>query len=149
MTRSVLLIVITALFSFAPAPALHGLASQDTPTARRTTERDSVLQRERFVYPSDDRNPFRPLGPDAGPAFEDLDLLGIIFAGSSGSVATLIDRASGERYRVRRGDTIGSARVVEIQPDALVFQVTEFGVTRSETLRMKGRAEEPGRSRSR
>jgi hypothetical protein len=68
--------------------------------------------------------------------------MGIIFGGSAGSVATVIDRATEKRYRVRRGDTIGPARVVEIRPDAVVFQVTEFGVTRSETLRIRRGEEE-------
>ncbi len=40
---------------------------------------------------------------------------------------------------MRRGDPIGNARVVEIQPDALVLEVTEFGVTRMETLALRER----------
>jgi hypothetical protein len=56
----------------------------------------------------------------------------------------LIDGVTGKRHRVRRGDVVGNARVVEIRPDAVVFQVTEFGVTRSETLRIRREEEEQG-----
>jgi len=69
---------------------------------------------------------------------------GVIFSGAYGSVATLVDRATEKRYRVRRGDVVGNARVVEIQPEAVVLQVTQFGVTRSETLRIRKEEEEQG-----
>ncbi len=139
-------ILVSALASLVAAPSPEPPAAQDSATVGQTSEQQAVYRREKFVYPSDNRrNPFVSLiGPDVdtGPIFEDLDLMGIIFGGSAGSVATVIDRATEKRYRVRRGDTIGSARVVEIRPDAVVFQVTEFGVTRSETLRIRRGEEE-------
>jgi hypothetical protein len=141
------LILFSALAGLAVGPSPGPPAVQDSTTAGQQSEQQAVYRREKFVYPSDNRrNPFVSLiGPDvdSGPIFEDLDLMGIIFGGSAGSVATVIDRATEKRYRVRRGDTIGSARVVEIRPDAVVFQVSEFGVTRSETLRIR-RGEEEG-----
>jgi hypothetical protein len=140
------MILVTALASLAAGPAPDRDTVQDTVTARQTSGQEAIYRREKFVYPSDNRrNPFVSLiGPDvdSGPIFDDLDLMGVIFGGSAGSVATVIDRASDRRYRVRRGDLIGSARVVEIRPDAVVFQVTEFGVTRSETLRIRRGEEE-------
>jgi hypothetical protein len=122
----------------APNPAPGASPGDDAVIDRQASEQHAVYRRERFVYPPDGRrNPFEPLiqeGRGARPIFENLDLVGIIFGGSAGSVATVIDRASEKRYRVRRGDVVGDARVVEIRPDAVVFRVTEFGVTRSETL---------------
>ncbi|UCC73390.1 MAG: hypothetical protein JSV86_02150 [Gemmatimonadota bacterium] len=138
--------LVTALVSLAAGPTPEPYAVQDTATARQAPDQGAVYRREKFVYPSDNRrNPFVSLiGPDVdtGPIFDDLDLMGIIFGGSVGSVATVIDRATDKRYRVRRGDVVGNARVVEIRPDAVVFQVTEFGVTRSETLRIRRGEEE-------
>lgn len=140
------MIFVLALASLSAGPSPDPPAVQDSATAGQTSEQQAVYRREKFVYPSDNRaNPFVSLiGPDvdSGPIFDDLDLMGIIFGGSAGSVATVIDRATEKRYRVRRGDLIGSARVVEIRPDAVVFQVTEFGVTRSETLRIRRGEEE-------
>jgi Tfp pilus assembly protein PilP len=143
---STALILVTALAGLAAGTPPTRLIAQDTAQAsRQATVGEAIYRRERFVYPTDNRrNPFLSLltVEDAGPQFENLDLLGIIYGGSYGSVATLIDRATDRRYRVRRGDFAGNARVVEIRPDAVVFQVTQFGVTRSETLRIKKEEEE-------
>ncbi|MGD8698316.1 MAG: hypothetical protein PVJ43_03435 [Gemmatimonadales bacterium] len=134
----------------APGVSQQPSAAQDTSQARAPAAADpqaTVYRRERFVYPTDNRrNPFLSLldVEDVGPQFENLDLVGVIFGGAYGSVATLIDRATEKRYRVRRGDVVGNARVVEIQPDAVVLQVTQFGVTRSETLRIRKEQEEQG-----
>ena len=140
------LILATAFSSLGVGSAPGPLVPQDTTRAAPQAEqRDLIYRREKFVYPADNRrNPFVSLLTldDAGPQFENLDLVGIIFGGSHGSVATLIDRATEKRYRLRRGDSAGNARVVEIRPDAVVFQVTQFGVTRSETLRIRKEGEE-------
>ncbi len=141
----ILVTVFAGLTSGSPPSAPAGQDTTAAPQATATAQ--SVYRREKFVYPTDNRrNPFVSLleADDAGPQFTDLDLVGVIFGGSAGSVATLIDRATEKRYRVRRGDSVGSARVVEIRPDAVVFQVTEFGLTRSETLRIRREEEEQG-----
>ena len=143
---SAALMLLTAVASLAAGPPASVTVVQDTAQAsRQTSQGEAIYRREKFVYPTDSRrNPFVSLltVDDAGPQFENLDLVGIIYGGSYGSVATLIDRATDRRYRVRRGDVAGSARVVEIRPDAVVFQVTQFGVTRSETLRIRREEEE-------
>ncbi len=144
---SAALILLTALAGLRVEPAVPA-AIQDTVSgqpAAQAQRTEAIYRRERFVYPTDNRrNPFVSLLnlEDAGPQFENLDLVGIIFGGSAGSVATLIDNATDRRYRVRRGDAVGNARVVEIRPDAVVFQVTQFGVTRSETLRIRKEEEQ-------
>ena len=142
-------ILLTALTGLSMGPSLMAQTPQDTARAQPATvdAQDAIYRREVFVYPtSGRRNPFVSLLTldDAGPQFENLDLVGIIFGGSAGSVAALVDRATDKRYRVRRGDIIGDSRVVEIRPDAVVFQVTEFGLTRSETLRIRKEEEEQG-----
>ena len=133
---SAALILVTAIVSLAPAESLTPLAIQDTTQAQPAPPAEQeVYRRETFVYPTDNRrNPFIDLAgeSESGPRFENLDLTGIIFGGSAGSVASLVDRATERRYRVRRGDIVGDARVVEIRPDEVVFQVTQFGVTRSD-----------------
>jgi hypothetical protein len=139
---SAALILLTAVAGLAAPPAVQDTA----PAARRPTGvSETVYRRERFVYPSNGRrDPFLSLLKleDAGPQFENLDLVGIVYGGAQGSVATLIDRATSKRYRVRRGDIAGNARVVEIRPAEVVFQVTQFGVTRSETLRIRKEEEQ-------
>ncbi|UCC49486.1 MAG: hypothetical protein JSV41_04780 [Gemmatimonadota bacterium] len=142
------LILVTACASLGLGAAPDPVALQDTTRATgQAGQSDVIYRREKFVYPTDNRrDPFISLLTleDAGPQFENLDLVGIIFGGSHGSVATLIDRATNKRFRLRRGDSAGNARVVEIRPDAVVFQVSQFGVTRSETLRIRREEEEQG-----
>lgn len=143
-------VVLSAVLAGALAGVEPDPAPQDTGLSEpvlQTGAPDVIYRRERFVYPaSDRRNPFISLlqSEDAGPEFENLDLVGVIFGGSAGSVATLIDRATDKRHRVRRGDVVGNSRVVEIRPDAVVFQVNRFGVTSSETLRIRREEEEQG-----
>lgn len=152
---SVALILVTVIGGAIPAaePSLaagmhDNPAVQDTSRAQAgAAHQQRVYRRETFVYPVENRtNPFLSLldVEDVGPQFENLDLVGVIYGGSYGSVATLIDRATEKRYRVRRGDVVGNARVVEIQPAAIVLQVTQFGVTRSETLQIRKEQEERG-----
>lgn len=147
---STTLILLASILNLAATQASVSSArkSASAPATVSAAVQDNVIyRRERFVYPTDNRrNPFLSLLTieDAGPQFEDLDLVGIIFGGSMGSVATLIDRATDKRYRVRLGDAIGNANVIEIQADAVVFTVTSFGVTRSETLRIRKEEEEQG-----
>lgn len=143
---STALIFAAALAGAAPV----AVVTQDTtvtPPAAQIAAPDAVYRRERFVYPtSNRRNPFMSLldSEESGPEFDNLDLVGVIFGGSAGSVATLIDRATEKRHRVRRGDVVGNARVVEIRPDAVVFQVSRFGMTNSETLRIRKEEEGQG-----
>ncbi len=140
--------LLTILISLANPPAVTThVQDEEQSSAGQVAPAELIYRREKFVYPTDSRrNPFVSLLTltDAGPQFEDLDLVGVIFGGSVGSVATLIDRATDKRYRVRRGDSVGNANVVEIRPDAVVFRVTQFGITRSETLSIRKEGEEQG-----
>ncbi len=93
-----------------------------------------------FTYPSlGRRDPFRPLnaGEQIGPLFEDLQLSGVLFNPTIGSVATVTDQKTGRRYRVREGDVLGDIRVVVIRADEVDFVITSFGISRRETLKVK------------
>lgn len=98
----------------------------------------ALYWREEFVYPVQGRrNPFENLAASGlGPDFADLDLVGIIYRPGE-AVATLLDRAANKRYRVRRGDMVGNAEILEIRSGEVVFNVTVFGVSRVERLRVK------------
>lgn len=99
-----------------------------------------IYEREVFTYPAiERRSPFQPplLEPRAGPRFGDLALSGILYDHGLGSVATLTDRKTGRRYRVREHDMLGEIRVVRIRPAAVDFAITSFGVRREETLRVR------------
>lgn len=106
-----------------------------------------LLTREVFEYPgAGRRDPFKPLdaGDELGPRFEDLELRGIIYSSEAGSVIVLVDRSTQRRYRVWEGDVLGDAELLDVTPDAAVFMVTVFGVSRQETLRLKNMDKEQG-----
>jgi hypothetical protein len=83
--------------------------------------------------------PFRPLTAfnTGGPRFEDLELTGIVYNRDVGSVVVVADRTNSRRYRLREGERVGTARVLEIRPGEVVFAITTFGVSRQAILRAK------------
>jgi hypothetical protein len=105
------------------------------------------IGRETFYYPGGQRrDPFEPLsaGDELGPRFEDLNLSGIVYSPSTGSIAVLTDKATGKRYRVWEGDLIGGAKLVRVRASEVDFVVTAYGVSRQETLRLKSQDKEQG-----
>lgn len=123
-------------------------SARRTPPQTRTQAEPSAATlywREEFVYPVEGRrNPFENLAESGlGPDFTDLDLVGIIYRPGA-AVATLVDRSAKKRYRVRRGDLVGNAEVIEIRSGEVVFNVTVFGVSRVERLRVKKEKETEG-----
>lgn len=147
-TLAVLLAVASPVHASAQQPA-KAAAAKDSATAKSAASSataDSVLQyrREVFQYPSGIKNPFTPVtaGEKLGPRFEDLELSGIIYNEQLGSVAVLVDRTTGKRYRVHEGERVGQARVARIRPDEVSFVVSGFGQSRTEVLRVKKQQKE-------
>lgn len=154
--------MLLAILAALPTPARGQARSQPPPQppARQapaqpppgdTTE--LVFGREVFSYPEiPRRDPFRPLvgGEGAGPRFEDLRLLGIIYSQDPGRSVALFAQVAAQgggaqarprSYPARRGDVIGNMRVLEIHPDRVVVQVEEFGLFEQRVLELKKPAE--------
>jgi len=136
--------VLAAAAVLLPVPA-----AGQTPEGERASGEasSSVLgyEREQFEYSGrGQRNPFRPLTTvrGQGPRFEDLEVAGIVFNPEVGSVAVIADRMSERRFRLREGERVGTARVVEIRPDEVVFVITTFGANRQAVLRVKKEREQ-------
>jgi hypothetical protein len=141
--------------------AVAPLAAQDTPppappadSAAAPTE--LVFDREVFAYPTfERRSPFRSLVGDstAGPRFEQVRLRGIIWSTDPARSVALFagppTAVSGGQpvvgsRRLRRGETWGNMRVVEIQQDRVVVDVNEFGLTERRVLELTRRRAEGG-----
>lgn len=139
-TRSRLL-AITAIALFGGVGAVSPAGAQDSPPSGSGSpdeEIDLVYERESFVYTSGSRrDPFRPLigGSGLGPRLSELTVRGILYA-QDRSVVMLADK-NGKTYRLRRGQLVGNARVIEIRPSQVRFAVDEFGVTHQEVLELK------------
>lgn len=142
-------VLAAALLMVGAPPAATGVRAQeaeDRTVSPDTTEEDAPeYRREVFEYPAGDRrNPFAPVdaGVQVGPRFENLTLTGILYSPGVGSVAVLVDRSTGERYRVRDGQRIGQARILEIRASEVVFSVEGARDTRREVLQLEKRREE-------
>lgn len=133
----------------APVQAQQDDAAQDGAQARQAADSvaqadDFEYQRETFSYPQRARNPFERVnaGVQEGPRFQNLVLAGILYSPSVGSVAVLVDRSTGQRFRVREGERIGQATVLNIRRSDVLFSVAGATQSRQETLQVEKRNEE-------
>jgi Tfp pilus assembly protein PilP len=145
------ILILATLCLMAPAMAADAFAQQARPGAqqpqdeaqtRPAAEVTLVYEREVFTYSAAGRrDPFRPLTEDdeMGPRFEQLALRGIIYATGRGRSVALLGDGSGRVYRVREGDVVGNARVVEIGQHRVVLAVETFGTIRREMLELQRR----------
>ena len=145
-------VVRLGLFTILLFGAAGTLAAQEPPPESPPgTPSDSVtlvFEREVFFYPQyQRRDPFAPLtsGDEAGPRFEGLKLLGVIFSSElNGSVALLGPRAEQTEdpavvrtYRVRRGDVLGNLRILQIQETRIVVEIEEFGMREQRIMELE------------
>lgn len=130
----------------AATPAGVPAAAQSEATPEETSAQETELLREVFSYQGSGRDPFLSLlrSGDVRPLFEDLRVTTINFDPRypGGSVAVLRDTTVNRRYTVRVGDELGRLRIVEIQPEAILMMIEEFGVERQMELRLRRRQEE-------
>jgi hypothetical protein len=122
-------------------------ASQPPAAPTEGAEPRLVFEREIFHYSGRvRRDPFRPLTSTAeGPLFTDLQLHMILYSEDPRSSVVSVSDAAKRQYRLRRGDSVGNATVIDIGPTRVVFSVLDFGIRRQEVLDLK----ETGRERSR
>jgi hypothetical protein len=112
-------------------------AAAQTPPPPRAAEPKLSFDREVFSYSAEGRrDPFRPLsGTDAlGPLYEDLQLRGIIFSRDPAQSVVAVTDGTKKMYRLRTGDVLGNARVAEIQPRMVRWQVQSYGMIREEVM---------------
>lgn len=145
------LLLLAALLGSVPAEA-----EGQNPPPRRPEPPDTgtlVFEREVFVYPAyARRDPFRPLlrGLESGPRFEEVTLTGILYSPNPAlALAVFAPRAQGgggregrggvaqRTYRLRKGDTLGNFRILEIHPNRVVVEVDEFGLKEQRIMELR------------
>ncbi|HEX6135792.1 MAG TPA: hypothetical protein VFZ24_17595 [Longimicrobiales bacterium] len=117
----------------APAP------DAPAPEAAQAADPKLIFEREVFTYPGRARrDPFMPLtGANAGVLFSDLKLKMILYDDDPRESIAAVSDAANKQYRLRRGDTVGNATVVDIGRTRVVFSVSDFGIRRQEVLELK------------
>ena len=116
-----------------------GLDAAAADSARRA--REIEVMRETFAYGGGTRDPFASLFDVAlsGPEFANLELVGVYqdLRNPANSVIVLREKVALKRYKLRVGDQVGRARVVQIRPRDVVFTIHDFGFERQETLSLR------------
>ncbi len=109
-----------------------------------TTGGKVEYRREVFHYGGGSRDPFLTLitSSDVRPTLNDLRLVSIIYDPRYGRSVAVVREAPGDKiHRLKRGDTVGRLRVLQIRQYEVVFQIEEFGFERQEVLSLQRQAE--------
>ena len=103
--------------------------------------REIEVMRETFAYAGGTRDPFSSLinSSKTGPEIADLDLVGVYqdLRSTDNSVVILREKVTAKRHKMRVGDQLGRARLVQIRPRDAVFTIRDFGFERQETLSLR------------
>ncbi len=103
--------------------------------------REIEVMRETFAYSGGARDPFASLlnTTAAGPEIGSLELVGVYqnLRDTDNSVVVLRDKTTTKRYKLRVGDQVGRAKLVQIRPRDAVFTIRDFGFERQETLSLR------------
>jgi hypothetical protein len=138
----------STLAATTPADSNRTLADTITAAEAQSLLADSIrkareieVMRETFAYGGGTRDPFASLIDVAstGPDFGNLELVGVYqnLRSRSNSLVVLREKVSGKRYKLRVGDDVGRARLVQIRPRDAVFTIQDFGYERQETLSLR------------
>ena len=143
MKRALMLAVSAVLIGTAAAQQPTGRPGQQPrrQTAAESAAADTSLRvdyrREVYNYQGATRDPFASLitTADVRQDIGDLRLVSIIYDARGGnSIAVVREARSNTVHRMRRGQSIGRLRVIQIRQYEVVFQVEEFGFERQEVL---------------
>ncbi len=151
--RFLLAVGLVALAAAATATAQQPPAPAPAPGApRMTMRRDTSLagidttggkveyRREVFHYSGSSRDPFLTLISSSGvrPTINDLKLVSVLYDPTYGRSVAVVRETPGDRiHRLRRGDTLGRLRVLQIREYEVVFQIEEFGFERQVVLALQ------------
>lgn len=147
LLRSGLLAFLVAVPAAAQQPAAKPARalSRDTSLAGIDTTGGKVqYSREVFHYTGGSRDPFQTLIASSAvrPTIDDLRLVSVIFDPRYGRSVAVVRETPGDKiHRLRRGDTVGRLRVLQIRQYEVVFQIEEFGFERQVVLALQRQAE--------
>ncbi len=146
---SILGLALASGLGAVPVAAQAAAAAPDAARQAPVHPRNIQLVFEREVYHYQGggrRDPFKSLASDdaMGPLFDELKLRMIIFVEKPGQSVALVMDGAKKSYRLRKGDVVGNATVLDITPEHVVFSVEDFGNRRQETLELKAKNQKEG-----
>ncbi len=135
----------SASLAATPSPAASDSARQADIEAALADSvqkaREIEVMRETFAYGGATRDPFSSLFNSSkdGPEIADLELVGVYqdLRTPSNSIVVLREKVSSKRHKLRVGDQLSRARLVQIRPRDAVFMIQDFGFERQETLSLR------------
>jgi len=144
---------LLALLVAVPAAAQQPPAKPARPALRRDTSLVGIdttggkvsYSREVFHYNGGARDPFQTLisSSSVRPTIDDLRLVSVAYDSRYGRSVAIVRETPGDKvHRLRRGDTVGRLRVLQIRQYEVVFQIEEFGFERQVVLALQRQAEE-------
>jgi len=157
MTRGAFCLGVAALALFGPVAVRAQRPPSGKPAAARpNVRRDTSLvgidttggkveyRREVYHYSGGSRDPFLTLiaSSDVRPMITDLRLVSVIYDPHYGRSVAVVRESPGDKiHRLKRGDTVGRLKVLQIRQYEVVFQIEEFGFERQEVLSLQRQAE--------
>ncbi|HXY18431.1 MAG TPA: hypothetical protein VEH83_00390 [Gemmatimonadales bacterium] len=157
MTRGAFCLGVAALALFGPVAVRAQRPPAGKPAAARpNVRRDTSLvgidttggkveyRREVYHYSGGSRDPFLTLiaSSDVRPMITDLRLVSVIYDPHYGRSVAVVRESPGDKiHRLKRGDTVGRLKVLQIRQYEVVFQIEEFGFERQEVLSLQRQAE--------
>jgi uncharacterized lipoprotein NlpE involved in copper resistance len=134
--------------SLAATPATAATSDSAVRAEAEATMADSLqkakeieVTRETFAYAGGTRDPFSSLinSSKNGPEIADLELVGVYqdLRSPSNSVVVLREKVSSKRHKLRVGDQLSRAKLVQIRARDAVFMIQDFGFERQETLSLR------------
>jgi hypothetical protein len=137
----------------AAAPKL-GLADNPELADKLARERQAAEDEKKRIEPEENRvtynsygrrDPFIPVeqgAADNGIDIDQMKVVGIIWQASQPMAVLEHNREAGVSFTVKEGDPVHNGRVARISHDAVTFDISEYGISRSYSLRLVSNAKE-------
>jgi Tfp pilus assembly protein PilP len=131
-------------------PELAGKLAQEKLAAEEEKKRIEP-EENRVTYNSyGRRDPFIPVEQgvtDNGIDIDQMKVVGIIWQSSQPMAVLEHNREAGVSFTVKEGDPVHNGRVARISHEAVTFDISEYGISRSYSLRLVSSSAKEGAKR--
>jgi len=137
-----------------PAAPKLGLADNPELANKLAQEKQAAEEEKKRIEPEENRvtynsygrrDPFIPVeqgATDNGIDIDQMKVVGIIWQASQPMAVLEHSHEAGVSFTVKEGDPVHNGRVSRISHDAVTFDISEYGISRSYSLRLVSNAKE-------